>query len=128
MSPQGQGALGRALGALGVSIESVFEQLQASVTVLDATGKAVGIQRGNLAVDPVTGNFLLLSAGQLWQLDPSGAGTWTQQSGTRTPPAGVGVPNKPDGVISTSIPEYGVVAYITQTSTIGGTFFLYKHA
>lgn len=39
MSPQGQGALGRALGALGVSIESVFEQLQASVTVLDATGK-----------------------------------------------------------------------------------------
>jgi hypothetical protein len=92
------------------------------------SGKAVGIQRGNLAVDPVTGNFLLLSSRELWQLDPSGAGTWTQLTGTRTPPAGVGVPNAPDGVISTSIPEYGVVAYITQTESTGGTFFVYKHA
>jgi len=30
------------------------------------SGKAVGIQRGLLTDDPVTGNFLLLSAGQLW--------------------------------------------------------------
>ena len=32
------------------------------------------------------------------------------------------------GVIASAIPEYGVVAYITQTSQTGGTFFLYKHA
>jgi len=94
------------------------------------SGKAVGVQRGNLAVDPVTGNFLLLSAGQLWELNPSGAGAWTQLGGTRTPPSAVGSPGpgELDGVVSCTIPEYGVVAYITQTSQVGGTFHLYKHA
>jgi hypothetical protein len=93
------------------------------------SGKELGIQHGNLACDPVTGNFLLLSAGQLWELNPTGAGTWTQQTGSRTPPAGVGVPGptNPQGVISCRIQEAGVVAYITQSSSQGGTFFLYKH-
>jgi hypothetical protein len=92
------------------------------------SSKGVGIQRGNLVCDPATGNFLVLSAGQLWELNPSGSGSWTQLSGSRTPPAGVGVPSNPDGIISSAIAEYGVVAYITQSSTTGGTFFLYKHA
>jgi hypothetical protein len=94
------------------------------------SGKAVGIQSGNLACDPVTGNFLLLSAGQLWELNPSGSGTWTQQTGSRVPPGGVGVPgpSPQDGVISCPIPDYGVVAYITQTTPSGGSFYLYKHA
>jgi hypothetical protein len=93
-------------------------------------GVVIGIQRGNLVNDPVSGNFLLLSAGQLWELDPSGAGTWTQQIGTRVPPAGVGIPGPSptiDGVISSAISDYGVVAYIKQTSATGGTVFLYKH-
>ncbi|MCW5662472.1 MAG: hypothetical protein KIT35_01445 [Piscinibacter sp.] len=94
------------------------------------TGLAVGMQKGNLTCDPVSGNFLLLSAGQLWELNPTGSGAWTQLTGSRTPPSGVGVPGpgNPDGVISTPIAEYGVVAYITQTSQTGGTFYLYKHA
>lgn len=94
------------------------------------SGRAVGMQQGNLSCDPVTGNFLLLSAGELWELNPTGSGSWTQLTGSRTPPSGVGIPGpgNPDGVISTSIPEYGVVAYITQTSQTGGTFYLYKHA
>jgi hypothetical protein len=50
------------------------------------TGKTVGIQNGILVEDPVTGNFLLLSAGQLLELNPTGSGTWTQLGGSRTPP------------------------------------------
>jgi len=94
-------------------------------------GKAVGIQRGLLVDEPVTGNFLLLSAGELWELNPSGSGTWARQTGTRVPPSGVGIPG-PDptiqAMICSSIPTYGVVAFITQPSQAGGTFFLYKHA
>ena len=92
----------------------------------------VGIQHGNLVCDPVTGNFLLLSAGQLWELNPSGSGAWTQQTGSRVPPSDVGIPGPPavrvDGVVSCAIPEHGVVAYIKQSSPSGGTFYLYKHA
>lgn len=92
------------------------------------SGKQVGIQQGNLVCDPVTGNFLLLSAGQLWELNPTGSGTWTQQTGSRAPPGGVGNPTAPDGVVSTAISTYGVIAYITQTTGSGGTTYLYKHA
>lgn len=94
-------------------------------------GKAVGMQAGNIVCDPVTGNFILLSAGQLWELNPDGAGKWTQMTGTRVPPAAVGIPGPSptiDGIISTGISDYGVIAYIKQTSQSGGTFHLYKHA
>ena len=93
------------------------------------SGKAVGVQRGNLVADPVSGNFLLLSAGELWELDPTGSGTWTAQTGARVPPPGVGVPgpNNPEGVISSAISDYGVVVYVTQSSRNGGTFYVYKH-
>jgi hypothetical protein len=92
-------------------------------------GKAVGMLRGLLVDEPVTGNFLLLSAGELWELNPSGSGSWTQQTGTRTPPSGVGRPGptNPQPVIVSSIPDYGVVAFITQPGQTGATFFLYKH-
>src|SRR5258708_1411188 len=87
-------------------------------------GKGVGIQQGLLVDDPVTGNFLLLSAGQLWELNPSGSGTWTQLA---SPPSGVGDPQFPTAVITSSISDYGVVAYITQPGQTGATFYLYKH-
>jgi hypothetical protein len=92
-------------------------------------GKGVGIQQGLLVNDPVSGNFLLLSAGELWELNPSGSGTWTPQIGTRTPPGAVGVPGPgtPEAVIASSISDYGVVAFITQPGHTGATFFLYKH-
>ena len=92
-------------------------------------GKGVGMLNGLLVDEPVTGNFLLLSAGELWELNPSGSGTWTQQTGTRAPPSGVGVPGPSPNVwvIAASIPEYGVVAFITQPSQTGATFYLYKH-
>jgi chitodextrinase len=92
-------------------------------------GKAVGIQNGLLVNEPVSGNFLLLSAGELWELNPSGSGTWTQQTGTRTPPGAVGVPGPgtPEAVIASAISDYGVVAFITQPGHTGATFYLYKH-
>lgn len=92
-------------------------------------GKAVGIQRGLLVNEPVSGNFLLLSAGQLWELNPTGSGMWTQLTGARTPPADVGIPgpSNPQAVICSSIEDYGVVAFITQPNQNGGTFYLYKH-
>jgi hypothetical protein len=92
-------------------------------------GKGVGIQQGLLVNEPVSGNFLLLSAGELWELNPSGSGTWTQQTGSRVPPGAVGVPGPgtPEAVIASSISDYGVVAFITQPGHTGATFFLYKH-
>ena len=93
-------------------------------------GKGVGVQRGILVNDPVTGNFLLLSAGELWELDPNGAGTWTQLTGSRVPPAEVGIPGPTtvQAVIASAISDYGVVGFITQPNQNGGSFYLYKHA
>jgi hypothetical protein len=90
----------------------------------------VGIQSGLLIDEPVTGNFLLLSAGQLWELNPSGSGTWTALTGSRVPPSGVGVPgpSNPQAMFCTSIPEHGVTAFVKQPNQAGGTVFLYKHA
>jgi hypothetical protein len=89
-------------------------------------GKSVGITQGLFVNEPVSGNFLLLSAGELWELNPSGSGTWTKQTGTRTPPGGVGIPGQDNGIVS-AIPDYGVVVFVTQSTHTGGTFFLYKH-
>lgn len=90
-------------------------------------GKQVGVTQGILLTDPATGKFLLLSAGQLWELDPTGTGTWTQQIGGRAPPAGAGIPGT-DNMFGCAIPELGVVVFVKQTVSVGGTFYVYKHA
>lgn len=93
-------------------------------------GKGVGMQQGILVEEPVSGNFLLLSAGELWELDPRGSGAWRLLTAGRVPPAGVGVPgpSNPQAVIASSIASHGVVAFVTQPQQDGGSMYLYKHA
>jgi len=99
-----------------------------TVTEMPEAPVEVGIQRANVVADPVTGNFLVMGYGQLWEFDPRGAGTWLLQTGNRTPPRGVGNPGYPDfnGVISAGISNYGVVAYTTCRARICN-MYLYKH-
>jgi len=90
----------------------------------------VGIHTGVLVEDPVTGNFLVLSGGQIYELDPDGAGTWTRQTGTRVPPEPVGVPSgggARKAVIGVALPDHGVVAFIRQSNASNSSFWLYKH-
>lgn len=93
-------------------------------------GAAVGVQGGTLVAEPQSGNFLLLSNAQLWELNPDGAGSWSLQAGPRAPPPGLGSPGPGvvrDGIQACAIPEHGVVAFIKQTSGTGGAMYLYKH-
>ena len=98
----------------------------------DAPGDTqIGIHRGVLIEDPVSGNFLLLSKGYLYELNPDGAGTWRQQTGSRVPPSGVGIPAESGPnklVIGVPLPDHGVVAFIRQTNSASSAFYLYKHA
>jgi hypothetical protein len=96
----------------------------------DAPGAtAVGVQRGILLAEPVGGNFLLLSAGELWELNPDGGGAWTRQMGRRQPPTGVGTPGPTmiSNMIGVTLPDHGVVAFIRQDNRKDGAFWLYKH-
>jgi len=83
----------------------------------------------NFECDPVTGNFLQLAQRELWELNPSGSGTWTKQSGSRVPPTAVGnASDQNTGIIVCAIAAYGVLAFVTMTSPGSGAFHLYKHA
>jgi hypothetical protein len=95
------------------------------------TEVSVGIHYGLLFEDPVTGNFLLLSKGHLYELNPDGAGTWTKQTGNRVPPASVGYPANAGPAIclfGTSLPDHGAIAVIRQSNSGNGAFWVYKHA
>jgi hypothetical protein len=92
---------------------------------------SVGIHYGLLVDDPVTGNFLLLSKGHLYELNPDGAGTWTKQTGNRVPPESVGYPGNSGPAINlfaTALPDHGAIAVVRQTNSGNGAFWLYKHA
>jgi chitodextrinase len=100
-----------------------------SITPLADAPIDLGVQAANVVADPVTGNFLVMGYGQLWELNPAGSGTWTPQTGARVPPSAVGNPGSPnfDSVISASISNYGVVMYVTCRASSCNTY-LYKHA
>src|SRR5262249_48424457 len=99
-----------------------------SVTPLTDSPVGVGIQKYNVVNDPVSGNFLLMGQHQLYELDPRGSGTYTQLTGSNTPPSAVGDPVAgAASVISASIPNYGVVMYVTCNGS-NCNVYLYKHA
>ena len=87
----------------------------------------VGIYRGGLVCDPVTGNFLVLSGGALFELNPTGSGTWRQMTGSRIPPAAVNDPAATENSIMSELPDHGAVAVISMNGT-SGNMYLYKHA
>lgn len=97
-----------------------------TTALTDIPNIGAGLSIGPVACDPVTGKFIFLSGNNLYQLDPSLSGTWTSLG---TKPAGVGDPTAGGmGVVTCSIPDYGVIMYITQQSASGGTTYLYKNA
>jgi hypothetical protein len=92
---------------------------------------AIGIHAGVLVEDPVTGNFLVLSKGHIYELNPEGPGTWTRQTGRRVPPESVGIPagsGPRKCVIGVPLPDHGLVAFIRQSNAASSAFWLYRHA
>ena len=101
-----------------------------SFTTLTSFSPGWGVLRGNCAADPVTGNFLILKSSGFYEYNPSGSGSFAQQTGSKAPPGGIGAANfDPGNVMSCPIPEYGVICYITAAASAGGCHMhLYKHA
>lgn len=64
----------------------------------------------------------------LWELNPAGTGTWTQRASSPVRGRNPQTEGGPDHVLWSSIPEYGVIAFISQPQATGGAFHLYKPA
>lgn len=88
----------------------------------------LGIYQGGLCCDPVTGDFLVLSGGALFALNPDGGGTWTQQSGTRVPPGAVSDPAAVESMVMCELPDHGAVAVISMNGSSNGNMYIYRHA
>lgn len=100
-------------------------------------GSGCGLHVGIFVCDPVTGNFLLLTNGALYELNPTGSGTWTLQTGTRAPPSALTSawnvtvpPSTASGGAFSSLTDYGVIAalFCPTGSASSAGFWLYKHA
>jgi len=117
------------LGGGGTNANSVWRlDADRTLTPMPDAPVGVGIQMANVVPDPGTGNFLVMGYGQLWELDPTGAGTWAQLGGPAVPPAAVGNPGSPelDSVISAEIADYGVDMYVT-CHAYSCVVHVYKH-
>lgn len=111
-----------------------------TITELTSCPVSIGIQGSNLQCDPTSGKYVLWGGGsnarQLYELDPSGSGTWTNMTGTRAPPSagvnGVSDPSGgsggPDALVSCPLPEHGVIAYMSASGASYANMFLYKHS
>jgi len=104
-----------------------------SVTQLKNAPRGYGVEvsgggAGYIVNDPVTGNFLLVSKdGTMWELDPTGSGTWTQLAGNAAPPSEVYSAGR--GNITWAVPTLGVVVFAgVGTSGTNPQMWLYKHA
>lgn len=92
-------------------------------------GCEIGTQHGSLTEDPVTGNFLIMTGGNLYELNPDGSGTYTLQTGSRVPPALVNTfDTTPNSACIIPIDTYGVSMVISADSGSSANVFLYKHA
>lgn len=88
----------------------------------------LGINTSSLSVDPVSGNFLVMTNGSstMREFNPDGTGSWSTIS--TTIPSAISALNGPgDGNVSASVTTYGVIMYVKYTSS-GTVVYLYKHA
>src|SRR5262249_24027792 len=98
-----------------------------TVTQLNDSPVNLGIQKGFVAEDPVSGNFIILYAGNLYELNPDGSGTYTLLTGSRVPPSTVGNPvSGASQMFQGPIDTYGVIMYVTCTAS-ACSVDLYKH-
>lgn len=95
----------------------------------------MGAHNGVIAADPVGGNFLLFNDTEVWELNPTGSGTWTQQTGGKAMPAGFqghyAVPGSlsvdASGGAPTTVTDYGVIAHTIMPHQSTQSMWLYKH-
>jgi hypothetical protein len=90
-------------------------------------GCRIGTYNGILTEDPATGHFLVLSGRRIWQLNPTGSGSWTEQTGSRIPPSAVNDPASTQEVIGIPLHGLGVTMYVSMTVKSGNSY-LYRHA
>jgi len=112
-----------------------------TITPLTNAPFSITLGAGNRSAiaDPVSGNFIFIfgigpGQGQLWELNPDGAGTWTRLDASLTGAGeicedffdtGAGCSGDLHGA---AIPTYGVIMYWQITGSTAGRVWLYKHA
>lgn len=107
-----------------------------TVTRMPAGPHDIGVENGmRMICDPVSGNMLLLGYDELWELNQSGSGTWTKQTGGRAPPAGLPIPSSnfssSYGGCIFACDTYGVIMHIDwlqDRSPTQARMLVYKHA
>ncbi|MGH7301841.1 MAG: hypothetical protein ACRELZ_01025 [Candidatus Rokuibacteriota bacterium] len=110
-----------------------------AVTQLAAAPFEISLGGGNrsFVADPVSGNFILIggtSAGQLYELNPDGGGTWTLIQNGLNGSNGICNVHWTAGVdcsgdfYGASNSTYGVIMYWKFTGPSSGELWLYKHS
>jgi hypothetical protein len=82
----------------------------------------------SITTDPVSGDLLVIDGqNRLWQLDPSGPGTWTQKTTVTPPTFFTTIGGAGESLISAPISDYGVVMYVKCDDSSQCRIWLYKN-
>jgi chitodextrinase len=82
----------------------------------------------SIAADPVTGNIIVIDgSGKLWELNPSGSGSWTAKTSVVTPSLFTAAGGTGESLISAPISDYGVIMYVKCNDAGTCKTYLYKH-
>ena len=88
--------------------------------------RSVALLSSVWTVDPVSGNFLVYgNSGPMYELNPTGSGSWTQVTATSVPSDLTDIDN--DAHMVTPVSTYGVVMHV-RTQPASAKVYLYKHA
>jgi hypothetical protein len=98
-----------------------------NVTTLAASPVPIGSSpgQGTFTIAP-NGKYYVVYDFATWELDPAGTGTWTQRASCPVRGRNPQTAGGPDNVLMVSIPDYNVIALISQPSSTGGAFLIYK--